>query len=347
MFCACSSDDDTETVAPEYHAPTFYLDDARAVMYVQTSSANGRTSETGPGGNLFKLDAEGMISPVSGATFAIIKPLRKGLFVAHYNPVSGYYAYYVVELDNSAVKREVDGYMFDLIGENDAGDLIFADGTVFRRATKKFELLKTDLPAFMIESVSGNFATVRAGAVFYVLNTVTGKQYPIENCHGPLIVALDHEQVFVDDCQEDNLLTFANGERQASGVNPFDFSTRTSTGVAILDGTALTEYNAQGQPVFEAPYTIASSVSSVTNSGDYFIIKERTGISVIKRGNPEVKPILADVNVSKFSVASGVLYYLAEEKNGRPVFSRYDLESGENKILANNATSLNVHAFEE
>lgn len=93
-------------------------------------------------------------------------------------------------------------------------------------------------------------------------------------------------------------------------------------------------------------YTITSSVSSVTNSGDYFIIKEHTSISVIKRGNPEVKPILADLNVSKFSFASGVLYYMAEEKTGRPVFGQYDLESGENKILAHNATSLNIHAFE-
>ncbi|MBT1711691.1 hypothetical protein KK062_25845, partial [Fulvivirgaceae bacterium PWU5] len=308
LLLSCSSDDSTETVVPEYHAPTFDLTGAKAVVYFGTvnATANGRTSESSPG-NLFKLTAEGERSPVTwGASFAAIRPLRKGLFVTHYNNVSKNYVYHVVELDNSS--SQLDGYGADLIGENDAGDLIFADGRVFRRATKTVETLKTDLQVFMVASVSGNFATVRAGVDFYVINTVTGKKYSIQNCHGPLIAALDTDQVFVDDCQPENLLTFTTGERSTPGIQPFGFSTRTAIGFATLDGK-LTEYNAQGQATFEAPYPIASRVLSFTNSGEYFIIHERTGVSVIKRGNPEVRPILSGVNVTRFSVAGGIFYY--------------------------------------
>lgn len=346
LLFSCSSDD--TTVVPEYHAPAFDLAGANAVMFFLEAGRdtdNGRTSESPGPGNLFKLNAAGEPTPVSwGGSFRDIKPLRKGLFVTHYNQVLGNDVYYVVELDNSVF--EMGSYTARLIGENDAGDLIFADAKVFRRATKTVETLNTGFTSPLIESVSGNFATVRVGADFYVLNTVTGKQYPVQNCHGPLIIALDHSQVFVDDCQEGNLLAFASGERQVTGINPFDFSTRTATGVAVLGTAALKEYNAQGLVTFEAPYHVASSVSSVTNSGDYFFINERTGLSVIKRGSTEVKSILPDVNIISFSAAAGILYYVAEQKNRRPVLGIYNLDSGEDKTLPGNATSLHVHAFE-
>lgn len=347
LLLSCSSDDGTETVAPEYHAPTFDLTGAKAVVYFGqvNAMANGRASESNNPGNLFKLDAEGQRSPVSwGASFAAIRPLRKGLFVTHYNNASKNYVYHVVELNNSSY--QLDGYGTDLIGENDAGDLIFADGRVFRRATKTVETLKTDLQVFMVASVSGNFATVRAGADFYAMNTVTGKKYPIQNCHGPLIAALDTDQVFVDDCQAENLLTFTTGERSTPGIHPFGFSARTAIGFATLD-SKLTEYNTKGQATFEVPYPIASRVLSFTNSGDYFIVHERTGISVIKRGNPEVRPILSEVNVSRFSTADGILYYAAEQKNGRPVMGMFDLESGEDTVLPGyTPPSVALYAFE-
>jgi hypothetical protein len=346
LLLSCSSDDDTETIVPEYHAPIFDLTGAKAVVYFGTinTTANGRTSESGPG-NLFKLNAAGERIPVSwGTSFPAIRPLRKGLFVTHYNNISKNYVYHVVELDNSS--SQLNGYGADLIDENDAGDLIFADGRIFRRATKTVETLKTDLPVFMVESVSGNFATVRAGADFYVMNTVTGKQYPIQNCNGPLIAALDIDRVFVDDCQTENLLTFTTGERSTPGINPFGFSTRTTTGFATLD-SKLTEYNAQGQATFEVPYPIASRILSFKNSGDYFIIHEPTGVSIIRRGHPEVRPILNEVNVSRFSAADGILYYAAEQKDGRPIVGMFDLESGEDTILPGNAAqSVGLYAFE-
>jgi hypothetical protein len=346
LLLSCSSDDDTETIVPEYHAPIFDLTDAKAVVYFGTgnTTANGRTSESGPG-NLFKLNAAGERSPACwGASFAAVRPLRKGLFVTHYNDASKNYVYHVVELDNSSF--QLDGYGADLIGENDAGDLIFADGHVFRRATKTVETLNTNLPVFMVASVSGNFATVRAGADFYVMNTVTGKQYPVQNCHGPLIAALDTDQVFIDDCQAENLLTFTTGDRSTPGILPFGFSARTAIGIATLD-SKLTEYNTQGQVTFEAPYPIASRVLSFTNSGDYFIIHERTGVSVMKRGNPEVRTILSEVNVSRFSAANGILYYAAVQKNGRPVVGVVDLESDEDTVVPGNAPPwVALYAFE-
>ena len=347
LLLSCSSDDDTETIVPEYHAPIFDLTGAKAVIYFGTgnTTANGRTSETGPG-NLFKLDAVGERSPACwDASFAAVRPLRNGLFVTHYNNVTKNYVYHVVELDNSSFQLD-DGYGADLIGENDAGDLIFADGHVFRRATKTIEKLETDLPAFMVVYVSGNFATVRAQADFYVVNTVTGKLYPILNCHGPLIAALDADQVFVDDCQAENLLTFSTGKRSTPGIYPFGFSARTAIGIATLD-SKLTEYNTQGQVTFEAPYPIASRVLSFTNSGDYFIIHERTGVSVIKRGNPEVRPILSGVNVSRFSAADGILYYAAIKKDGRPVVGIFNLESGEDTVVPGNVPPwVALYAFE-
>ncbi|MBT1690224.1 hypothetical protein [Dawidia soli] len=284
------------------------------------------------------------------ATFKEVIGLRRGLFVSLYQKATESNVYYIVELDNSATRYE--GWLQPFVGENEQGDLIFADGMVFRRATRELAKISEKNASLRVVSVSGNFATVRRGADFWVIDTLSGEERPIQNCNGPSIVALDESKVFVDDCSEADLLLFASGERANSYIRPFEIFARTRVGVATLgnyplaDVTSLREYNTSGELTFDVPYQAASGIISLSSSGDFFIVKERTRMVIVRRGEQSAKVILSDVKVTSFSAAGNVLHYVAETKEGQPIVGRYNLETGEDKLVVNLAVNARVHTFE-
>lgn len=69
-------------------------------------------------------------------------------------------------------------------------------------------------------------------------------------------------------------------------------------------------------------------------SGNYFVIKEISQISVLEEESDEKFLILSDLNVIEISVNSDIIYYLAEDVFGNPVIGTWNLTTGSGGLIS-------------
>jgi hypothetical protein len=337
---ACCSEDDKKQ---EF---TVDISGAEAFAFFDANkNAGGRIKQT-PQENeiLFKIDADGNITPASeGVAIGWVRTIRDGvlLYAIVENGVAP--VWYVVNRNNEMYK--FDRNMGEYVGENDEGDLIFADGTIFRRSTQTLDKIQSSFDYFQVEAVSGNFAVIisfRPTTAQQVVHTVSGMRRNLCDSYYE-IMAVDNDKVFAVDCNGSgsSYMNITDGTFTETGIYAFHPGTvRTPTGFAIvgedqtLMKTMLREYNTALATTFETEYTPESVVKDMSTTGDYFIIKELNRITAVKRGESGATVILSEVNVLSYSVGNGRVYYLAEDLFGNPVTGYYELASGENVVLS-------------
>jgi hypothetical protein len=339
ILACCSEDDKKQEL-------TVDISGAEAFAFFDANkSAGGRIKQT-PQENeiLFKIDADGNITPASeGVAIGWVRTIRDGvlLYAIVENGVAP--VWYVVNRNNEMYK--FDRNMGEYVGENDEGDLIFADGTIFRRSTQTLDKIQSSFDYFTVQAVSGNFAIIisfRPTITRQVVHTVSGVRRNLCDVSYQ-IIAIDNDKVFVGDCNRSgsSYMNITDGTFTETGIYVLNTGTiRTPTGFATvgedqtLMKTMLREYNTALTTTFETEYTPESVVKDMSTTGDYFIIKELNRITAVKRGESAATVILSEVNVLSYSVGNGRVYYLAEDLFGNPVTGYYELTSGENVVLS-------------
>lgn len=323
--------------------PEFNLDGAVAVLFNEEGSTG---SSSGPKSNLFKLNAQGAIeAAIENVEIDRVETLKGGIFV-----VTSTGRKFYVGMNNDEIEITANG---DYKGQNNNGDLIFSDGSIFNTSDGTTEQLQTTLDQPRIQSLSGNFAVVTDNSIYQIFNTIDGKRYNINGCNGPAILALSDTKAIVDDCQPQWIINMNDGTRQDSelvgwnheGIQTYDGAvllgqsfteTGTAYGLAHVDYegkvTILSEYGFQ--PGSSSCMNCGYPNEVLYNTGDYYVVRELTKVTVIQRGNPDPEFILTGYNVTSISLDSNLVYYLAEDNTGNPITGIYNLETKQNQVLS-------------
>jgi hypothetical protein len=329
----------------------FDLSGARAILYSDEGVSSGRSKagET----HVFKIDDSGNITPVlEGIQVLSAHAISWGIIVTIYDDAEsdGYRTFYA-KSDNTF--GEIEGSIGKLIGENDDGDVVFSNCAILRKATLTLEEMETTLTSPTAQAMSGNFAIVTDNSVFQIHNTVTGRRYNVRGCNGPRIVAMDPTRSLLDDCQNAIIIDMTTGQRIEGDIAMLNHEgVRTQNGAVVLSQGLgadynlyyLAEINVNGDVTLVNGYGFAPGSSSCSNcsdpnsvlfkTGEYFIVRELSKVSVVKRGLADPIFILTNYNVTSISVTDNLVYYLAEDSAGIPIIGVYNLLNGENQILS-------------
>ncbi len=312
---------------------------ARSATWIATPSlAAGESTE------LMKVDSAGQVSSAStAAAMESVFAVKAGVLV---QLVGG--RTYLAKMDGSQIEIPVSARF---VGENDGGDLVFENASVYRVSTGAVETIQTVLLGVRVASLSGNFAVLQAtqgvSSAYQIYDTVSTKRYNIQGCNGPGIVALSSTKAYVEDCTTTPIIDMDNGARSAlTGVTVFSIN---GEGLPAVDGAYAVSQTCPGTQ--EGAYFVCkvspggavSPVLSTTGvqpsggclhcgpheslfgSDNYLVVRELSQVSKIELGTDAKSAVLAGYNVAKVAVANGRVYYLAEDNLGNPVAGIYDL----------------------
>ena len=328
---------------------------AKAILYSEDGDPNGRVSSSST--YIFKIDEQGNLTSIADDIVIIyVKTFSEGLFVVTSDERKFY-----VRLDNSY--EEITSNVGNYKGENLEGDLIFDNATILRKSTLQVETINSTLTNPRIQSVSGNFAVLTDNSIFQILNTVTGVRYNIAGCNGPRVIAINTTTALINDCDSKVIMNMANGIRTAGQIISWNHEgLTTADGVVILsqslNGVAayrlglvdnlgalsvLSDY--EFSPGSESCMNCGTPNEVLYNTGDYFIIRELSKVTVIVKGNPTPKFILTGYNVTSISVDNNLVYYLAEDNLGTPIVGIYNLTTDSNEILEESKQFESIQTF--
>ncbi len=305
-------------------------------------SSSGENTTT-----LFQLDDKGNVSPViEGISINEATPFSGGVVISLYD--NGYnIEQYIIYLDNTYWKLP-DGFSSKFIGENEDGDLIFADASIVRKGAKKLEKLQTAIDSPRVQSMSGNFVVLEGGhgSIYQILNTANNVRYNIFGCNGPRIVALNKEKALINDCQENALIDMNTGVRSKADIGSWNGEDIYMKNGAIIMSQGLAGTSGYGIGFLDI-YGKLTVISGGFNPGsggyysdnrvlfvsdNHYIVRELAQISVVKKGESTKKSILTGYNVVKISVKGDNVYFIAEDNLGKKMTGFYSLKT-ENVFL--------------
>ncbi|WP_155893565.1 hypothetical protein [Cystobacter fuscus] len=338
---------------------TFNLKGAKALLYSQQGISSGRSKAAES--NLFKIEANGDVTPVlEGSEVVSVNAISWGMIVTTRATGTDDLRTFYVKPDNTSGELPADIGRF--IGENDNGDVVFVTSTVLRKSTLTLEPIQTTLTRPLVDTMSGNFVIISDRSIHQILNTVDGVRYNVMSCNGPHVMALDATHAVIDDCQPKTVIDMATGERTEGDVLALNHEgVRSENGAVVLAQglgsdfnlfylgevdvhgglTLVNEYGFQpGSPCMSC-----SSNSVLHKTGDYFIVRELSKVTVVKRGEPNPVFILSGYNVTSISTSENRVYYLAEDSTGHPITGVYDLVTQENKVLQDSGRFTEIHAM--
>lgn len=304
---------------------------------------------------LFQIDETGSVTPFLGdITVKNVTCFSKGLLIQLSN--NNIYCLYV---DNTYFKLP-DNFDATFKGENENGDLIFSDLSVIRNGGFSVQKIQSSLNYPYIQPLSGNFAIVKGESVFQILNTVSGERYNVNGCNGPRMVALSKTKALIDDCQGSALIDMASGQRTEAGLRMWNhehlYLPKKQSAVILNQGSGIQDQSKYGlmlvfsngvstsicnegfNPGGSSCMNCGDENKVLFNSGDFFVIKELTSISVVELGTNTKKAILTGYNVISISVKNSKVYFIAEDKVGSKVTGIYNLLDDKIEILKTSDT---------
>ena len=348
LFFSCKKENNNETAKvfnPHFSNPQAIL---LQIKDAPKNASKSSVSTVAGTANLFQLDGGGNISPiVDSVNVTNVVSFSNGLILTLDNNDR-----YIVYLDNTFFKLP-SSFEADLKGENENGDLVFSDVSIIRRFSQEITKLQTTLTNPSVQSMSGNFAIIHGGSVFQIFNTVTNERYNVNDCNGPVMVALNKYKALINDCQGNALITMANGQRVNADVSMWNGEhLYLKDGAAIMNqGTGIQDQSMYGLGIVDImgrltiicndgfkPGSSACMNCGAENAvlfayGDYFIIRELDKISVVKRGILTKKVILSGYNVTSVSVNADKVFFIAEDNLGKRKAGIYSLVTDITTIL--------------
>jgi hypothetical protein len=239
------------------------------------------------------------------------------------------------------------------MGENENGDLIFRDVSVFRKSTLTIEKIQTTLSNPTVQSLSGNLAVIRDNSIYQIYNTVTNVRYNIAGCNGPRMISFSGSDIaLVDDCSNKILIDMSTGERSAADITSWNHEAiRVGDKIAVLSqgliepGYMIGIVDETGGVDVISGYEFEPGSPSCMNCGfpnsvlfysaGHFVVRELNKVTAIKNGESTALPILTGYNVTSISMDGNLVYYLAEDNTGKPLTGVYDLVNQTNETLTN------------
>ncbi len=107
------------------------------------------------------------------------------------------------------------------IHQNEEGEVLFEDGSIYTPANQTIRPLVTTLPFPRVQAASGNFAIIVGHIDGYpyteTLNTTTNISYSVSACNGPRLTALSSTMAAIDDCSAEVLMDMTDGTRSDIG----------------------------------------------------------------------------------------------------------------------------------
>jgi hypothetical protein len=336
---------------------SFDLTGAKAILFSQEDVVVDNTTS-----NIYKIDDQGNVSSViENAKVVFARPFSEGVYVVVDDPSQDALRNFYVRLDNTFIELQENVGNFK--GENDNGDLVFTDVSVFRKSTLKIEKMQTTLDMPTIQSLSGNLAIIRDNSTFQIYNTVNGIRYNIAGCNGPRMVAFNNDKALLDDCSNKMLFDMTTGERAAGEINSWNQeAVRVGDNIAVLTqglgtGTGyylgLVDQTGAVTVLSDHEFNIGTSAcmncgdanTVLFNSGDYFVVKELNKVTVVKIGDTTPKTILSGYNITSITLSDDLVYFVAEDNTGKPITGTYDLITEENTILLNDVVFDKIQTF--
>jgi len=332
VFSGCDKDKD----------PKFKVNfsNSQALLLKNKKQKSNSSNET----TLFQIDEKGNVVPViDGVTVNYVKTFSYGAYIEVNNGKK-----YIIYLDNTYIKLP-DNVNF--VGENEEGDLIFSDVSMIKKGTTELKKMQTALNNPRIQSMSGNFAVIidyNAG-ITQIYNTVGGERYNIMSCNGPRIVALNKERALINDCQENALIDIKTGIRSISDVGMWNGEHIYLKNGAVIMSQGFSEYgfgigivdiNGNLEIICNDGFSVEAACMNcgypnfaLFHSGDYFVVKELTQISVVKIGELTKKSILIGYNVISISVKGDKVFFIAEDNFGNKKLGFYSLTTEETILI--------------
>lgn len=348
------SDDEPE---PVVLTPSFDLTDAVAIAKSVADEPSEASVNTSSGGTpeLFRIDSSGSIHSasenVSIVDFAIY---GDSIFVSaqllYEDGTSGDSAYFLVISDGSYQELEVPGMP---VGENEIGNLVFQDASVYNPATGTLTELTTTLDEPGVQSMSGNFAVIGDDSIFQAFDTATSYRYNIAGCNGPSLVALDQSTALVDDCGGDTLIDMTTGSRSSAEITGWNHeSIYIGNGAVILsqsmpgsgsgfhlgfvatDGTVTSMISDDMDPGSSWCMNCGTPNTVLFGDGDWFVVRELDQITVVDwPALSDQKTILSGYNVTSIDVVDTIVYFVAEDSLGNAVAGTHNLETDQTELF--------------
>ncbi|MBT1705765.1 hypothetical protein [Chryseosolibacter indicus] len=351
IVVSCSSDGDDGPKKSGNGITDFGLDisDARAILYrKEDTPIGGRARAAEP--SLFKITSDGTVEPTAeGVKVFSVTALSSGLYLEILS--GGSTRSFHIRLDNSYT--EIDRSAGMLVGENEYGDLVFQNVSIFRLATGILEKLQTTLNNPRVQSLSGNLAIIQDGSIYQILNTHSNVRYNVAGCNGPAMVAFKgSNKAIIDDCSLKVLIDMTDGSRSEAEIFGWNHEALSvgskigilSQGLNLEGGYRIGLIDDTGKVDVVSQYAFTPGSGSCMNCGypntvlfyaaDYFIVRELDKVTIVKNGGDgTAEQILTNYNVTSVSVKDHLLYYLAETNKGSAVTGVYNLLEKTNKVI--------------
>ncbi len=284
--------------------------------------------------NFFGIDADGNIREASNnAQVEQFFPVPGAVYI---ELVGGKQTHVQIESEIATSFAIEETY----VGHNHNGDLIFGHGTIFRAAALAVEPLQTTLTDPKIVQVSGNFARIDGeGELRQVLDTVTGKRINVGACAPgqATIAALSATRLLISDCETGGSLIDMTDATRTDTIADMSFGpnefVEQSDGV-IVGNSGLKHYSPEGvvTEIAAGDLRLAPGPNALFANDTHIVVRRINEIAVIKRGEAVVNLddtpaplIVEDANIIRVSLTGNEVYYLAEDRDGVPLFGIYNL----------------------
>ncbi len=239
--------------------------------------------------------------------------------------------------------------MSDFRGQNDKRDLFFngwlwqAEGSKSVFSKIKFEngvgeIVPTNLQGEVsVSQLSGNFVSLSSGTATQILDTVSGRRF---NSDTSFFIGLTSTKALVDSMPV-SLLDFDRETRE-----PFPFVDNLTGSRLMNDGIVTIQYRRLPDDVSRLNYNerrfyhvdhsgkltelLSENIKDMTiaaASENYFIFRELSELSYVKRNRDERRTILKDLNILDLKLVGSWLFYRAETVKGELTAGVFDLDN--------------------
>lgn len=244
------------------------------------------------------------------------------------------------------------------IGLTTAGSAVYLSDNriyLYDLATEESDEISVSLAFPTLKGLSGNFIVYGDAGTVQVLDTVTKNRFNVADCNGSDVIALSDTVVLINDCNEKQLMNMADGSRavlDVAGVSMNHENVLVEDGAILIsqgcnsdvslnydlchvdsDGV-VTTLTTMGFDVGTAGSVFQDGNNVLFSDGDYIIVKELNQVSLVQRGSNAKDGILTGLNILSISVKNGVIFYSAEDIQGRPVLGKYDIAGESSEELA-------------